>query len=188
MDKDVACYGGAASWFRQLKALVALIRRAAWQLCELKESCTACTAASTPDIWPAHNWREPTFWMSVPRTVSTGLAPFRLATSPIPIGRTPGFCPKQLNGRTKREPDFMDQQMKCTGVLPSGQVNDRDQLKKMSKAVSILLHQSLMDQQSHLYVVQLLLWLRHQLRYTEAFPQMVILRTGLRSRSQASLH
>ena len=58
----------------------------------IESVCTAWTAASVPDSWPPQSCWEPTAsWMSPLVILSTALAMIRLATSPIPMGRTPGF-------------------------------------------------------------------------------------------------
>ena len=82
-----------ATWrLMQLKAFVASTSSTASTLSDSIADLVAWTAASMPDIWPPHSWRQPAaFWMSEAAMNSTALVMIRRAVSPIPIGRAPGF-------------------------------------------------------------------------------------------------
>ena len=89
--------------FRELKALVASMRRTASASLESKAALTVCTAASIPPICPPHIWRQPeASWMSGFTTDNTALAIIRRAVSPMPIGRTPGFLSRAMSRQARK--------------------------------------------------------------------------------------
>ena len=65
--------------------------------------CTACTAASIPEVYPPHNWRHPAASFTSGLVMkSTALAMICLAVSPTPIGRTPQFLSSAINRQSRR--------------------------------------------------------------------------------------
>ena len=81
----------AVCWFRELKALLASTSRRASVSSLWKKERTACTAASMPDIWPAHSCEPAGFCASCLVIFKMALAMMCLAVSPILMGQTPGF-------------------------------------------------------------------------------------------------
>ena len=100
----------SAVWpFRELNALLASTKSAAFSSLELNARFIAWTAASVPAVWPAQSWVEPAAsWISSLVTVSTALATILQTVSQIPIGRTPGFLLKAIKRQAK------------SGLSPSG--------------------------------------------------------------------
>ena len=89
----------SAAWrFTELNALDASTKRAASALSSQKRSRMACIAASHPATCPAQTCRGPAASaISSPMQYKMAFARILRGTSPIPIGRTPGFLSKGIN-------------------------------------------------------------------------------------------
>ena len=87
-------------WFKQLKALVASTKITPSASLSSNTWCIAWAAASQPDKCPEHVCNGPVAsWISWLRTLAIALPMIRRATSPVPIGRTPGH----LSSATRRQ-------------------------------------------------------------------------------------
>ena len=89
--------------FRELNALLASARSTASFSSDSKAARTACTAASIPDNCPLHSWRQPEASCTSDFVMeSIALAIIRLAVSPMPLGRTPGFLSSAIRRQARR--------------------------------------------------------------------------------------
>ena len=88
----------AACRFSELNALDASTRIMASVSGASKTWRIAWTAASQPDICPAHTWSGPAAsWMSLLMTAAIAFPMIRRTVSPTPIGLTPGHLSKAMS-------------------------------------------------------------------------------------------
>ena len=92
----------------------------------------ACTAASHPDMCPAHTWRGPAeSWMSSVMVAAIAFPMILRTVSPIPMGRTPGHLSRAISLHAKNA----DNPCGSTKQVQSRLATDASMLHNSAEAV-----------------------------------------------------